>query len=251
MYSVVIPSIGRINYLIELLDSILMQTLLPEEIIIVLDNNKKCKDLLNHLNKESKIKLIFTDGLNTPQKRNIGVNVAKTDNIIFSDDDDLWEINKGKFTIESLKNSQVVCHAYSKFGSLNKKPKYYLGRKNKIVPLYYLLSGDNIFGGGSGIAGKKEIFMSVPFNDNLYSEDYDWWIKIFLADIKVAYIPNSLVRYRKHDSNMTLNFYKIYLHNSKILNKVFIKSIILFFTFLSGYLNITIKIFLNFKKILF
>ena len=69
MYSVVIPSIGRINYLIELLDSILIQTLLPEEIIIVLDNNKKCKDLQNHLNKESKIKLIFTDGLNTLKKK--------------------------------------------------------------------------------------------------------------------------------------------------------------------------------------
>ena len=52
MYSVIIPSIGRINYLNELLESIYMQTLLPEEVIIVLDNNKKCKDIVNLIKKK-------------------------------------------------------------------------------------------------------------------------------------------------------------------------------------------------------
>ena len=45
MYSVVIPSIGRVNYLNELLESIYNQTLSAEEIIIILDNTKKCKEI--------------------------------------------------------------------------------------------------------------------------------------------------------------------------------------------------------------
>ena len=44
MYSIIIPSIGRINYLNELLISIYSQTLFPQEIIILLDKNNYCKE---------------------------------------------------------------------------------------------------------------------------------------------------------------------------------------------------------------
>ena len=43
MYSVIIPSLGRINFLNDLLDSIYKQTILPIEVIILLDDNKKCR----------------------------------------------------------------------------------------------------------------------------------------------------------------------------------------------------------------
>ena len=45
MYSVVIPSIGRVNYLNELLESIYNQTLSADEIIIIFDNNEKGKEI--------------------------------------------------------------------------------------------------------------------------------------------------------------------------------------------------------------
>ena len=44
MYSVIIPSLGRINFLNELLESIYNQSVKPNEIIILLDNNKSCKN---------------------------------------------------------------------------------------------------------------------------------------------------------------------------------------------------------------
>ena len=109
--------------------------------------------------------------------------------------------------------------------------------------------GDNIFGGGSGIAGKKEVFLSIPFNRDLYSEDYDWWIRILLADIEVVYIPEPLVSYRNHNKNMTRNFFKIYFYNIKILNKIFLKSLILILTFLIGYFKIAIKIIIKTTKL--
>ena len=61
-----------------------------------------------------------------------------------------------------------------KYGVLNKKTKYNLGIKNKIVHLYYLDSGDNIFWGESDISEKRGIFLSIQFKDNLFSEDYYW-----------------------------------------------------------------------------
>ena len=250
MYSVVIPSIGRVNYLNELLESIYNQTLSAEEIIIIFDNNEKCKEIEKQIIKKDNLKIFFSEKLTTPQKRNFGVKAASTDNIIFSDDDDIWEINKAFLTIESLKESQVVCHAYSKFGSnKDKRTIYNLGKSKRFVTLIYLMYGDNIFGGGSGIAGKKEVFLSIPFNRDLYSEDYDWWIRILLADIKVEYIPEPLVRYRNHNKNMTRNFLKIYFYNIKILNKIFLKSLILILTFFIGYFKIAIKIIIRKTKL--
>ncbi len=250
MYSIIIPSIGRINYLNELLISIYNQSLYPEEIIILLDKNNKCEEISNFINKKDVCKIIFCNNLNLAQKRNYGTLIANTNFIIFSDDDDIWEKNKAKFTVESLQKNQVVCHEYSKFGYINQSPKFIMGKKKKIISLLDLRFGSNIFGGGSGIASRREIILSIPFNkDYLFCEDYDWWIKVLLAETKVEYIPISLVRYRVHKRNMTSNFLKIYKYNIKLFNKLVSKSLIIFLTSIIGYLRCTLSlIFKLFKK---
>ena len=116
MYSIIIPSLGRINYLNQLLQSIYKQTLLPEEIIILLDQNESCKDIAELIYKKNNCNIVFCKNLNLSQKRNYGVEIAKTKFIIYSDDDDIWDKNKAELTIESLKTSKVVCHEFYKFG---------------------------------------------------------------------------------------------------------------------------------------
>ena len=242
MYSVIIPSLGRIKFLNDLLDSIYKQTISPEEVIILLDENKKCRKAAKLINTKNICKIIFCNKLNLSQKRNFGARIAKSNNLIFSDDDDLWQFNKGELTTESLKNSQVVCHEYTKFGSFYQKPKFIMGEKRKFVELFYLLFASNIFGGGSAIASLREIVLAIPFNEDYeFCEDYDWWIKILLAEIKIEYLPIPLVKYRVHEKNMTSNFLKIFKYNRKIFNKLVYKSIILFLTFVLGYIKSYLK----------
>ena len=243
MYSVIIPSIGRTNFIFELLNSIYNQTVSPKEIIIIFDKNRDCRLAERNLRKRYKLKFIFKENLTTPQKRNYGVQISKSKYIIFSDDDDIWEINKAELTLKALEIYPVVCHAYNKFGNCLKKSYYQLGHKEKLVSLFSLFYGDNIYGGGSGIAARREILLSIPFNEDLYSEDYNWWIKILLADIKVFYIAKNLVSCRVHNNNMTLNFNKIYFFNSKVYSKNLIRSIILFLASFNGFLKILVKIF--------
>ena len=249
MYSVIIPSIGRINFLNELLESIYNQTLLPDEIIIILDNNKLCRNKAKQIKIKYNCKIIYADNLNLAQKRNYGALISKSKFIIYSDDDDIWAINKSQKTIECLQNYKVVFHEFSKFGSYHQNPKFILGKKEKIIPIIFLILASNIFGGGSSIAAWREVFITIPFeNDYSFCEDYDWWIKVFLAEIKVKYIPISLVKYRVHSNNMTTSFMKIYLYNFKIFNKLFIKSFILLATFVTGYLRTIIGIMLKLVK---
>lgn len=242
MYSVIIPSLGRIDYLNELLQSIYNQTLLPKEIIILLDQNEFCKNGEEIINKKDICKIIFCKELNLSQKRNFGAEISKSQYIIFSDDDDVWESNKAELTLEALKNSQLVCHEFYKFGHIYQKPKFLLGKETKMITKNDLLFGSNVFGGGSGIAGLKEIFLSFPFDkDFLFCEDFNWWTKVVLAEIRIKYIPIPLVKYRTHKKNMTSNFLKIYLFNLKIFKDLFYKSLILFFASLFGFLKSTIK----------
>ena len=255
MYSVIIPSLGRINYLNQLLQSIYNQTLLPEEIIILLDQNESCKNVAKFIYKKNNCNIIFCKNLNLSQKRNYGVEIAKTKFIIYSDDDDVWNKNKAELTIKSLKTSKVVCHEFTKFGEINQKPRFLLGRNFKTISLSDLLFGSNIFGGGSGIAGRKEIFLTFPFDENFYfCEDFFWWTKLILAEIKIEYIPYPLVKYRTHRNNMTTNFLKIYLFNLKIFKNLIIKSFTLFIASIFGFSKSTIKMlillpfYFSFKK---
>jgi len=244
MYSVIIPSIGRINFLNELLESIYNQSVKPNEIIILLDNNNSCKKGARFINKKDKCKIIFCNRLNLSQKRNYGAHISESRYLIFSDDDDIWEFSKAELTIKSLNNSQVVCHEYSKFGALNQNPKFLMGKKKKIITLIYLLFGSNIFGGGSAIAALKEIVLAIPFNEEyIFCEDYDWWIRIILAEVKIEYLPISLVKYRVHNKNMTSNYTKIFNYNLKIFNKIIYKALILFSTYFIGSLRSFLNIF--------
>mgnify|MGYP001406598865 CR=1 FL=1 len=251
MYSVIIPSLGRVKYLNELLHSIFKQSVPPIEIIILLDNDEFCKKAVKNINKRKNCKIIHCKNLNLSQKRNYGASIAETKYVIFSDDDDIWEINKGKLTIKFLQKYKVITHEFSKFGFSAQTPRFLMGKKNKILSLKELIYGANIFGGGSSIAAWREVIITIPFDDNYYfCEDYDWWIKIFLADIKVKYIPTCLVKYRVHNKNMTANIFQIYFFNIKIFNKLFMKSLILAITFIIGYLRTSISLIFKINKIL-
>lgn len=247
MYSIIIPSVGRIKFLNELLESIYKQSLSPREILILLEEKDKYSFKEEKLNLKNNCKIIYCKNLNLAEKRNYGALIAKTEYIIFSDDDDIWEIDKGKFTVEALNEVPVVCHEFSKFGFIQQSPKFYLGKKDKIIKFNSLIFGRNIFGGGSGIAARKEIVMAIKFNQNFpFCEDFQWWIKVLLADIEIKYISKSLVRYRVHKKNMTGNFFKIYFYNIKIFNNLISKSLILLLAIIFGYLRTIFALLIKF-----
>ena len=61
MYSVIIPSMGRIDFLNDLLESIYKQTISPKEIIILLDKNELCEQGVKNIHKIDTCKIIFCD----------------------------------------------------------------------------------------------------------------------------------------------------------------------------------------------
>lgn len=221
MYTIIIPSIGRTEYLIQLLRSIENQTLTCTEIIILLDQKLNTYEKIKKLSIWGKVKIIINS--DTPaKKRNMGIKKSKNELIFLSDDDDIWHHKKAELVISSLINCDVVCHNYDKFGLVKKINCSKLGNTNKMLSKLELMYGDNIFGGGSSIASHKKIFLEIPFDEKLkFTDDLDWWIRIFTnkRKYKVFYLAKSLVKYRSHNKNITKLLIKVASENIKLAIK--------------------------------
>lgn len=252
MYTVIIGSVGRYEFLIDLLSSLNKQIIKSNDIIVILDKNCKTNNKYQSLNKNFKnIKIIF-ENLNLSKKRNLGIKLAKNNIIFFSDDDDIWSPNKASTILPLFEKYDVVTHNFDKFGNQKMKSCSKLGKNDKILSKKYLLYGDNIFGGGSSIVAKKKILNMIKFNPNIkLSEDFDWWIRILLSNIKVFYVSKSLVSYRTHSSNMTKNLFRIYFSSITVSARYILNPFCGTFLFINSFLRNVFKIliFLPYKKI--
>ena len=215
MYTIVIPSIGRLQYLLELIKSIDEQTIECDEIIILVDQKFESENDLKKISVWKNTKIIITKEAPSA-KRNHGIKIAQNNFIFLSDDDDIWHPKKAELVLMALKKYDVVCHNFNKFGLVNQIDCSKLGKNNKIVSKLNLLRGDNIFGGGSSIASNKKVFLENPFDSNLkYTDDLDWWIKIINNKnrLDIFYLGKSLVNYRSHNKNITKLLMKVSLEN--------------------------------------
>lgn len=90
MITVVIPTCNRSDYLQETIKSVINQTILPDEVIIVNNGENKIEEEL--YSSYDFIKIIdIMPYAGVAQARNIGVILSKSRFIAFLDDDDLWE----------------------------------------------------------------------------------------------------------------------------------------------------------------
>ena len=206
-YSVIISSTGRAEYLRELLISLEIQAIKPAQVIILLDKNtvgEECCRNLEGLELEMHIEIWQLEGMNLPAKRNLGARMASSDIIMYSDDDDIWSSEKSVVMLGAIKKGwRVACHNYGVFGSEAKLSCSRLGEKTITIGKRSLLTGDNVYGGGSSITSIRSLVLAIPFDETLDScEDLDWWIRVLLSGTDIYYSADSLVNYRRHKTNM-------------------------------------------------
>lgn len=244
MYTVVIPSLGRQQYLIELIDSIQRQTQIPHEILLLLDDNPHCHQISESLRAYDCLKIIYCDLLNLAEKRNLGASLSTYENIIYSDDDDIWLPDKGEMVLNALTLAPVCCHNYGKFGARTSENCSKLGFISKKLSFLDLVLGSNLFGGGSAIAAKRYILLTFPFAPEFkYCEDFEWWSRVLLARVDVYYIVKMLVMYRTHASNMTSSRRQISYYDFKIASTHLQYSLLLFVSGVCTYIRALVRLF--------
>ncbi|MBT1074658.1 glycosyltransferase family 2 protein [Geobacter grbiciae] len=241
--SVIIPTYNRANLIEQTITSIINQTLLPKEIIVVDDGSTdNTEEVVRQLG--TRVRYLRIDNSGQCRARNVGVSAATSTWVAFCDSDDLWLPNKlevqGRLINEApdveymFTNFKIVVNDIwtdkAKFDTLPKSffsgNKYYIKDDYCVIgePLFRkLLFNQPIF--PSTVLMKRSLFDKIGgFVDSLgrtLSEDLEFSLRcVNQAPIGIVMTP--LVGIRKHDSNFSNDSLKNKMGEIDILQYVMV-----------------------------
>jgi len=204
--SVVIPCFNCSKTITRLVRSIASQTYQVQEIIIVDDCSKdNTKNVLNRLKKSYKNIILLKTKENTGRPsipRNIGVQAAKSDNVLFMDSDDLLPRNYLESVIPFL-NSKTFCSSVKQnFSTILPNLDYFSSKKilNLKVPKFIEFS-KNLFS-MSGLVVNTKTIRTTPFM-NSYLEDWIFILDLYKKGVEGHLFLSPRIFYQKSNDSLT------------------------------------------------
>jgi glycosyltransferase involved in cell wall biosynthesis len=198
LISIVIPSYNNGHLLNRMLNSILNQTYLNWEAIII-DNNStdNTNDVLLQI-KDSRFKYfkINNNGI-IAKSRNIGIKYSNGEWIAFLDSDDWWDNKKLEVCMNNItKNVDLIYHKMKiEYDSAIKKRKKYISRDSNNNYHNDLLINGNFIPNSSVMVSKAILLKvgDITEDENLVgSEDYNYLLRITKITNRIIFINQSL-----------------------------------------------------------
>jgi teichuronic acid biosynthesis glycosyltransferase TuaG len=220
--SVITPSYNSESYIAANIESVINQTFINWEMIIVDDcSTDSTVDIIkSYCNKDSRIRytILEKNSGSASAPRNKGISLAKGRFIAFLDSDDLWYPNKLELQINYMKNNNypISYTSYEVFGSRN-------NRKNKIIRVIdYPVTSEiylknTVIGFSTSIIDRNycpEIRMP-----DFVKEDALFWARLLNKDIKAYGLDIVLTKYRIHDKGISNNKIKMAKQMWQLYNK--------------------------------
>jgi teichuronic acid biosynthesis glycosyltransferase TuaG len=222
--SVIVPFYNSANYLSQCITSVLNQTYLNTELILINDCSTDTSELIvKSFLTRNKNKIIYKKvpkNLGQGLCRNIGVNLSTGDYIAFLDSDDYWDINKLEKQFQFHINTDSL-FSFSNMYVVNEE-NIVISKRQKIIKTkvnYNSLLINNYIP-TSTVLINKSLLNQYQFPNYRTKQDYILWLNILREEnIKACFLDLSLTYYRKHDNQVTKNKYKLIIHHYKILRK--------------------------------
>ncbi|AVQ44399.1 TPA: glycosyltransferase [Clostridium sporogenes] len=214
--SVVVPCYNCENFIDKTVNSLLNQTILPKEIILIddnsLDNTIKVIKKLENKNKIIRV-FNFKENKGPSFTRNYGVDKSKGQYILFMDSDDIaspYLIEKSFRNLNELnkdnKNKWLLSYTSyiqidendNTIGSIIKgiqvEPEEVLG---------YEFLRNTIITTSGVIIYKSTFYEALRFNENLsYSEDWDLWLRVATLG-GFSYVDEPLIKVRRRRNSLS------------------------------------------------
>ena len=210
LVSVIIPSYNYARFLPQALQSVLTQSYPHTEIIVVDDGSTDdtSKILVNY---GERIKVLRKPNGGLPAARNSGVEISTGDYLAFIDADDLWLPQKLEKQIALFQQNADVAlvHCGVQDVDQNGKPlsDHLDGMSGQVADEMLFFRRAVILGGGSAAMVTRRAYDEVGgFDVGLtgHSEDWDFYFRVARRHA-VGFVPEILVQYRLHSSNMHHN----------------------------------------------
>lgn len=180
---VIIPTIGRKQYLYDILKDLSIQSHLPENVIIVEQNPKPDSiSELDYIANEKwpfRIKHTFTHQTGACNARNLALSAVESEWVFLNDDDNRFDENLLKSVLSNLKMFGIksLSSSYLQLNEIKRNLKIYQSP---------------IFGSGNSFI-QSSLLTKVKFNMQFefgYGEDTDFGMQLRNQGIDVIYFPN-------------------------------------------------------------
>ncbi len=230
--SIILATYNRAHYIKEALDSILAQTYQNWECIIIDDRSTdNTAEIVNeYIEKDNRFIYFFkpeSKPKGLPASRNVGLDLATGDYIVFVDDDDIVHPQLLEIGMYFFKKYNIHFFHYMKYPFFEQDKEKVLDLIKEKIPFrdttdYYFLDNSkqhlyyDIFTGKLPMASCTVIW-SAPtlkgkyFNEHLsYAEEREYYFRVFLNNINIVGLTfsNPLYFNRKHENSNTSYYYK-------------------------------------------
>ncbi|MEI6407340.1 MAG: glycosyltransferase family A protein [Actinomycetes bacterium] len=190
-YSVIIPVHNGANYISQALESILAQSYLPAEIVLV---NDHCEDDTVAIAQSTfpGIEILHATLRGQSAALNVGVAAASSDYITFLDHDDLWPREKSELQYEILKRNPEYSAVYSQVVNFSGEikdagPSINMGSARVLAAAFFRKSTFDLVG---------------PFDETIpHHAIVEWWLRSDRTGIKVLEDDHVGLFRRIHESN--------------------------------------------------
>lgn len=197
--AVIIPTIGSSNKLLErALNSVEQQTLLPREVLVVVDVPSRHQEITRRLlpfdNRMAGLRILLTKGAQGPSyARNLAANLATSSYLAFLDDDDEFFPTKIARVSEYCGKADVIYHGLQwNVEGMNIK----FTQRPGAARLPEILI-ENTIGPPSAVVVRRSTYHRLGgFREDLPAlEDYEFWVRLTTSGVTAVAIDAVLSKY--------------------------------------------------------
>lgn len=221
--SVLIPSYNLAHYLVHALRSVISQSYSDWEAIVIDDGSTDDTQKVAAQFDDPRIRFIYQENQGLSAARNTGLREANSDIIALLDADDIWMEDYLEKMLAPLDNKPDAVAVYCGFQYIDENGTDVGIPSLKVVPPdefreYFAMNGNWLV--PSGVVFRKVVAQEEGcFDESLRAvEDAYLWSKMSYRGPFVG-VPQPLVGYRRHASNMSSDPQRMVSSNYKILEK--------------------------------
>lgn len=209
LVSIVTPSYKSSEFIVQTIESVLVQTYENWELLIIDDCSPDNSNIIieEFQKQDNRIRLIKLEKNSGPANaRNEGIKQAKGRYIAFLDSDDIWLPQKLEKQIRFM-NENNLSLTYSAYETIDENGNYINTRNIKRNITYKNMLKSNQIGNLTGIYDCEKIGKYYMYD--VGHEDYTLWLKI-MKDVKQTIgITEVLAKYRIVKSSISSNKFKV------------------------------------------
>ena len=231
------------KYFKEALFSIINQSLLPNQIVIVIDGpvktitNKVIKHFISLFQGDIAIKIVrLKKNVGHGRARQIGIQNTSNDLIAIADADDINQYNRFEKQIDIFEKYPELSIVGSQIIEIDERTKKPL--QKRVVPIYdkdikMILKLKCPLNQMTVMFNKRDINSVGGYKDFYHNEDYFLWVRMCLADLNFYNINDYLVHARVNQMfHIRRGGYKYFLSEYRLQKFMLRKQVISYFEFL-------------------